>query len=233
MKTACARNRRERIRCGPLCGEVDSCPSNDLIERYLPLARSLARRYRRGAEPVEDLEQLALDVRQAYDDLRGANKSAPTAGEIAAYVGVSVEDVLEAREAYTAMHSESLDRPRKLGDGDAAPLIETIGDRDGEIRRAFERVTLEALLDTLDERQRTIVKLYYQDGSRSPRSVVSWASRRCTSRACCVAPSRGCCSQRPLRRHGTEARRRVGVRVRVPRGRDARPRTHGCSAERT
>ena len=30
-----------------------------LIERYLPLARSLARRYRRGAEPLEDLEQVA------------------------------------------------------------------------------------------------------------------------------------------------------------------------------
>jgi RNA polymerase sigma-B factor len=114
--------------------------------------------------PPRRLQQLALDVRQAYDDLRGANTSAPTAGEIAAHVGVSVEDVLEAREAYTAMHSESLDRPRKLGDGEAAPLIETIGDRDGEIRRAFERVTLEALLDTLDERQRTIVRLYYQDG---------------------------------------------------------------------
>jgi hypothetical protein len=32
-----------------------------------------------------DLEQVALDVRQAYDELRGANSSAPTAGEIAAY----------------------------------------------------------------------------------------------------------------------------------------------------
>jgi RNA polymerase sigma-B factor len=194
----------------------DRAARDALIERYLPLSRSLARRYLRGAEPVDDLEQvaalalikaidlfdadlgvafssyavptiagalkrhyrdvgwtvrpprrlqqLALDVRQAYDDLRGANTSAPTAGEIAAHMGVSVEDVLEAREAYTAMHSESLDRPRKLGDGEAAPLIETIGDRDGEIRRAFERVTLEALLDTLDDRQRTIVRLYYQEG---------------------------------------------------------------------
>jgi RNA polymerase sigma-B factor len=193
----------------------DPAARDALIERYLPLAHSLARRYMRGAEPVEDLEQvaalaliraidmfdaelgiafssyavpsiagalkrhyrdvgwtvrpprrlqqLALDIRQAHDDLRGANGTEPTAGDIAAYVGASVEDVLEAREAYTAMHSESLDRPRKLGDGEAAPLIETIGDRDGEIRRAFERVTLEALLDTLDERQRTIVKLYYQD----------------------------------------------------------------------
>jgi RNA polymerase sigma-B factor len=30
-----------------------------LVTRYLPLARGLARRYARGGEPVEDLEQVA------------------------------------------------------------------------------------------------------------------------------------------------------------------------------
>src|SRR5512133_3635990 len=30
-----------------------------LVERFLPLARSLARRYQRGPEPPEDLEQVA------------------------------------------------------------------------------------------------------------------------------------------------------------------------------
>jgi RNA polymerase sigma-B factor len=32
---------------------------NALVERFLPLARSLARRYRRASEPLEDLEQVA------------------------------------------------------------------------------------------------------------------------------------------------------------------------------
>jgi RNA polymerase sigma-B factor len=193
----------------------DRAARDALIERYLPLARSLARRFTRGAEPIEDLEQvaslaliksidsydpdrgaafssyavpsilgalkrhyrdvgwavrpprrlqeLALDVRRVSDDLSTANGSAPTAAEVAAYVGISVEEVLEAREAYIALHSESLDRPRTLGDGEAGTLSDTIGARDDEIRQAFERVTLEALLDTLDTRRRTVVKLYYQE----------------------------------------------------------------------
>jgi RNA polymerase sigma-B factor len=193
----------------------DRAARDTVIERYLPLARSLARRYTRGAEPVEDLEQvaslalikaidtydpdrgtafssyavpsiagalkrhyrdvgwsvrpprrvqeLALEVRQIYDELSAAHGSAPTAAAVAAYAGVSVEEVLEARAAYSALYSESLDRPRNLGDGEAGTLSDTLGARDEEIRRAFERVTLEALIGTLDTRQRTVVKLYYQE----------------------------------------------------------------------
>jgi len=52
-------------------------------------------------------------------------------------------------------------------------VLQAIGARDDEIRRAFDCVALEALLDTLDERQRTIVKLYYEEEltqSGSPHS---------------------------------------------------------------
>lgn len=193
----------------------DRAARDALIERYLPLARSLARRAARGAEPIEDLQQvaslalikaidqfdvgrgvafssyavpsivgalkryyrdigwtvrpprrlqeLALEVRQVHDELSAANGCTPTAGEIAEYVGVSIEEVLEAREAHGALYPDSLDRTRDLGDGETAALIDTFGARDGELRRAFERVTLDALLETLEERERTIVKLYYQD----------------------------------------------------------------------
>jgi RNA polymerase sigma-B factor len=60
------------------------------------------------------------------------------------------------------MHATSLDRPAQAEDNDGATMLDTIGSRDAELRRAFDRVALEALLDTLDERERTIVELYYQ-----------------------------------------------------------------------
>jgi RNA polymerase sigma-B factor len=47
-----------------------------LVERYLPLACSLARRYARGGEPLEDLEQVAslalIKAVDGYDADRGS-----------------------------------------------------------------------------------------------------------------------------------------------------------------
>jgi RNA polymerase sigma-B factor len=41
------------------CGDGDADAREELVERYLPLARSLARRYAHGREPLEDLSQVA------------------------------------------------------------------------------------------------------------------------------------------------------------------------------
>jgi RNA polymerase sigma-B factor len=188
------------------------------VERFLPLARSLARRYSGGSEPLEDLEQvaclalvravdgfdptrgtaftsyavpsiagaikrhfrdngwsvrvprdlqeLALRVERISEDLLAEGGHAATAARIAerAGDGIEVEDVLEAREAFRALHSDSLDRPRgPREDDEAVSLLDTLGDSDLEIGRAHDRAALAAVLDTLDERDRTIIHLYYQD----------------------------------------------------------------------
>jgi RNA polymerase sigma-B factor len=187
-----------------------------LIERFMPLARSLARRYRRGPEPLEDLEQvaslallravegfdptrelafssyavpsiagalkrhyrdfgwsvrmprdlqeLALRIERFNDDAWATNGMAPTAAEIAERAGVSVEAVVEAREAHQALRADSLDQPLRSTEDDAgASLLDTIGDRDTDYERAFNRVVLDSLLATLDERDQTIVRLYYRE----------------------------------------------------------------------
>jgi RNA polymerase sigma-B factor len=186
-----------------------------LVERFLPLARSLARRYQRGSEPLDDLEQVAslalVRAVESFDPSRdlafssyavptitGALKrhyrdhgwsvrvprdlqelamriqrfneaasattgASPTASQIAQQAGIGVEDVIEAREAYQALHADSLDQPRQSRDDDEgrAPLVDTIESRDTGFRQAFDRVLLDSLLETLDERDRTIVRLYH------------------------------------------------------------------------
>ncbi len=53
----------------------DRATRDPLVERYLPLARSLARRYARGSEPLDDLEQVAslalIKAIDAFDSDRG------------------------------------------------------------------------------------------------------------------------------------------------------------------
>ena len=187
-----------------------------LIERFLPLARSLARRYRRGAEPLEDLEQvaslalvravesfdvsrdvafssyavpsitgalkrhyrdhgwavrvprelqeLALRIQQFNEAASAATGESPNAAQVARQAGVSVEEVIEAREAYQALHADSLDQPRQSRDDDGrASLLDTIGTHDMAFCSAFDRVLIDSLLETLDERDQTIVRLYYLD----------------------------------------------------------------------
>ncbi len=185
------------------------------IKRYIPLAHSLARRYVRGGEPLEDLEQvaclalvkaidrydgahdtafssyavpcvsgalkrhfrdygwavrvprglkeLALRVAKVTDELSAATGHMPTTSEVAARAGVSIEDVLAAREAHLSLRAESLDRPRNWGDSDGASLLETLADEDGGLPSAFDRVTLDELLETLAERERTVVQLYFRE----------------------------------------------------------------------
>jgi RNA polymerase sigma-B factor len=187
-----------------------------LVERFMPLARSLARRYRRGPEPLEDLEQvaslallravegfdptrdlafssyavpsiagalkrhyrdfgwsvrmprdlqeLALRIERFNEDAWAAHGAAPTVAEIAERAGVSVEAVIEAREAHQALRADSLDQPLRSNEDEAgASLLDTVGDCDGDYDRAFDRVVLDSLLATLDERDRTIVRLYYRE----------------------------------------------------------------------
>ena len=187
-----------------------------LIERFMPLARSLARRYRRGPEPLEDLEQVAclalLRAVDGFDPSRGlafssyavpsitgalkrhyrdcgwsvrmprdlqelalrierfneeawaTTGAAPTPAQIAERAGVSVEAVIEARQAHQALRADSLDQPLRSSEDDAgASLLDTLGSGDVAFQRAFDCVALDTLLATLDERDRTIVRLYYRE----------------------------------------------------------------------
>ena len=69
--------------------------------------------------------------------------------------------MIEAREAQQALRADSLDRPLRSDEDDAgASLLDTLGTRDVAFQQAFDRVTLDALLERLEDRDRTIVQLY-------------------------------------------------------------------------
>jgi RNA polymerase sigma-B factor len=59
--TTSARNRHDAVLLRQYAQTHDPRLREDLVERFLPLARSLAFRYRSGSEPLEDLIQVASE----------------------------------------------------------------------------------------------------------------------------------------------------------------------------
>jgi RNA polymerase sigma-B factor len=101
-----ARRQREDQRLMRKVQTGDERAREELIERYMPLARSLALRYRRASEPLDDLIQVAsvglVKAVDRWDPERGlafSSYAVPTIlGELRRYFRDSTWDVRPARD---------------------------------------------------------------------------------------------------------------------------------------
>jgi RNA polymerase sigma-B factor len=192
----------------------DGAAREALVDRFLPLARQLARRYQRGGEPLDDLIQVAsLGLLKAIDRFEPSRHTAfssfavptilgelkrhfrdrgwsvrvprdlqelsvrvdrvaeemsrdlgraPTPAEIAANIGVSTEQVLEAREAAGAYRAISLDRPRD-DDDEGDGMTEIMGIEDPGFGLAEDAATVERLMAVLGDREREVLRLRFAE----------------------------------------------------------------------
>jgi RNA polymerase sigma-B factor len=208
-----ARTREDRRLLERYHNEGDQAAREALVERFLPLARQLARRYQRGSEPLDDLiqvaslgllkaidrfepdrptafssfavptilgelkrhfrdrgwsvrvprdlQELAVRVERVGEDLTRELGRAPTPGEIADQIGVTTEQVLEAREAAGAYRAISLDRPRDEEDENDAGMADSMGIEDPGFGLAEDAATVERLMGVLGEREREVLRLRF------------------------------------------------------------------------
>jgi RNA polymerase sigma-B factor len=189
----------------------DQTVREELVQRFMPLARRLAARYRGDREPLDDLVQVAslglVKALDRFDPRRGVAFSsyavptilgelkrhfrdrgwsvrvprdlqemsvrvdrtsedlarqlgrAPTPVEIGEHIGITTEQVLEAREAAGAYRAVSLDRPHD-DDEDDSPA-DWMGIEDPGFGLAEDAATVERLMTVLSDREREVLRLRF------------------------------------------------------------------------
>jgi RNA polymerase sigma-B factor len=198
----------------------DQAAREELVDRFLPLARKLARRYAGAHEPFEDLlqvasygllkaldrfdldrgiafssfavptivgelkryfrdlgwsahvprgaQELALKVQGAEEKLTTKTRRSPTVDELAQYLELSIEDVLDGLEAAAAHHSSSLDAPHDDSDGEPGTLADMFGQQDAGFQLIEDATTVATAMQTLSERERRVLQLrFFEDHTQS------------------------------------------------------------------
>jgi len=193
---------------------ADRSARDELIERFLPLARKLARRYVPSSEPYEDLVQVASlglvkaverfdpdrgfaftsfavptivgELKRYFRDSgwalhvdRGAQERArkvidgqqkissqtgrpPTVSELAQFLEMTEEEVLDGLQTAEAYDAISLDAPLQSDDGSSSRL-ESIGNADKQLELVDDHATIFAAAKHLPQRERQILYLRFNE----------------------------------------------------------------------
>jgi RNA polymerase sigma-B factor len=111
---------------------------------------------------ARELQERALRVSGAVDDLGARLGRAPTIAEVAAETRYSAEEVLAALEAAAAHRASSLDAPMHAEDEGEVALGETLGADDERLATVEQRADLSALVGRLGPRERTTLALRFE-----------------------------------------------------------------------
>ena len=112
--------------------------------------------------PPRELQERAIRIEREREQLTNDLGRNPTARELAAHVGCTPEELLDASEAGHARSSDSFDRPATTED-DAATLGERLGHEDPAFEAAEASATLDRLLNTLSERDQLVLRLRFRE----------------------------------------------------------------------
>ncbi len=191
----------------------DSLARETLVRQFMPLARSLARRYGRSSEPFEDLLQVAslgllkaldrydpdlgyqfaafavptilgemrryfrdsgwavhvprsaqeraLRVRGAVETLTNEQGRAPTACQIAVYLELDTEEVIDGLQAVQSYEAVSLDAPAPGGEDDGSSYGDYLSCEESGYELVELDATVASVITQLPARERMILRLRF------------------------------------------------------------------------
>ena len=106
-------------------------------------------------------QERALKAQEAQERLSASTGRPPTVQELAQYMEIGVEEVIDALEAGAAHHSTPLEAPVGRRDGERTTLADTFGAEDDRFELIDARVTLSAVAGELSERERLVLTRYF------------------------------------------------------------------------
>jgi RNA polymerase sigma factor for flagellar operon FliA len=112
----------------------------------------------------------AREIEKAHADLESMLKRAPTEREMAERLGVSVSELHDVTSQISFVSVLALDELLSVGSdrGEQVSLLDTLADRGGDIATGLEgqetRGLLAAAINSLSEREKIVVTLYYFEG---------------------------------------------------------------------
>ena len=112
--------------------------------------------------PPRRLQELRARLRAVREDLEQELGGTPSEDDLAAAVGVSVDELREVAQASTAFHPLSIDC--SPGPDDRSSLATFLAGPDGDLERAEDRVCLSGVLSQLDDDDRELLLLRFVDG---------------------------------------------------------------------
>lgn len=110
------------------------------------------------------IKELGPKIKKAIDELTNGNQKSPTVREIADYLGVSEEDILETMEMGRSYKALSVDRKIEAdGDGSTVAILDLVGNQDDGFENIDHKMLLEKIMPVLSEREQQILKCTYFD----------------------------------------------------------------------
>ncbi|MDC3418672.1 RNA polymerase sigma factor SigB [Aquibacillus salsiterrae] len=130
------------------------------------------------------IKELGPKIKKATEQLTLKNQKSPSIKEIADYLEVSEEDVLETMEMGKSYKALSVDRKIEAdSDGSTVSILDLIGNPDKGFKNTDQRLLLERILPILTEREQEILKCtYYENMSQKDTGELLGISQMHVSR---------------------------------------------------
>jgi RNA polymerase sigma-B factor len=109
------------------------------------------------------MKELAMKVQEGQRQIRETSGSSPSAHDLATYLELPLEDVLDGLYAAEAHHMTSFDVPFDDGREEGATLLETFGSEDERFEHVEDAVTIAGSLRGLTVLERRVLAMYFHD----------------------------------------------------------------------